>query len=112
MVVRDRRKGTAMVIDVYADVVCPWCYIGERRLERAIARHPDLQVERRWRPFQLQPGMPTAGLPWSDFARRKFGGVERARSAFAQVTRLGPVKGLPLHSIAWRRPPTPSTRTA
>jgi predicted DsbA family dithiol-disulfide isomerase len=83
-----------MVIDVYADVVCPWCYIGERRLERALRQRPDLQVERRWRPFQLQPGMPRAGLPWSDFARRKFGGVERARSAFAQVTAAGANEGI------------------
>ena len=51
-----------MILDVYADVVCPWCYVGERRLEKALALRPGLGVERRWRPFQLQPGMPEGGI--------------------------------------------------
>lgn len=78
-----------MVIDVYADVVCPWCYIGARRLALALAQRPELQVERRWRPFQLQPQMPAGGLPWAVFVREKFGGAERANAAFAQVTAVG-----------------------
>lgn len=78
-----------MIIDVYADVVCPWCYIGERRLERALAQRPGVRVERRWRPFQLQPAIPAGGVPWAEFARRKFGGVERAQAAFAQVVAAG-----------------------
>lgn len=83
-----------MVIDIYADVVCPWCYIGERRLERALAQRPGLQVERRWQPFQLQPDMPAEGLAWADFARQKFGGVERARAAFDHVTAIGASDGI------------------
>ena len=83
-----------MIIDVYADVVCPWCYIGERRLERALAERPGLWVERRWRPFQLQPAMPAGGVPWAEFARRKFGGVERAGAAFAQVVAAGAEDGI------------------
>ncbi len=80
---------TELAIDVFADVVCPWCYIGERRLERALARRPDLQVTRRWRPFQLQPAMPAAGIPWAEFVRTKFGGSERARPMFERVTAVG-----------------------
>jgi predicted DsbA family dithiol-disulfide isomerase len=83
-----------MIIDVYADVVCPWCYIGERRLARALERRPELPVERRWRPFQLQPAMPPGGLPWREFAQRKFGGLERAMGAFAQVTTVGQGEGI------------------
>ena len=86
--------GKRMIIDVYADIVCPWCYIGERRLERALASRPDLQVERRWRPFQLQPHMPKPGLPWADFVRRKFGGLANADAAFRQVTALGAAEGI------------------
>ncbi len=56
-----------MIVEVYADIVCPWCYIGARRLAIALAQRPDLQVERRWRPFQLQPAMPRAGLAWPEF---------------------------------------------
>ncbi len=76
-------------IDVYADIVCPWCYIGKKRLEKALAMRPDLSVERRWRPFQLRPEMPESGLPWAEFVREKFGGEKNARPAFEQVTQLG-----------------------
>lgn len=81
-------------IDVYADIVCPWCYIGEKRLEKALAMRPDLSVERRWRPFQLRPEMPESGLPWAEFAREKFGGEKNARPAFEQVTQLGAEEGI------------------
>jgi predicted DsbA family dithiol-disulfide isomerase len=85
-----------MIIDVYADVVCPWCYIGARRLELALANRPDLQVERRWRPFQLQPQMPAGGKPWATFAREKFGGEARMAAAFANVASVGAADGLTL----------------
>ncbi len=84
----------SMAIDLWSDVVCPWCYIGERRLERALAERPELQIERRWLPFQLQPHMPKAGLPWSSFVREKFGGWDFARTAFAQVSRAGEGEGI------------------
>lgn len=79
---------------MYADVVCPWCYIGERRLERALEQRPEVEVERRWRPFQLRPEMPADGRPWEEFAREKFGGEERARAAFTQVTEVGAQLGI------------------
>ncbi len=85
-----------MVIDVYADVVCPWCYIGGRRLEKALALRPDLQVERRWRPFQLSPDMPKAGMAWAEFAQRKFGGWNQAQAIFARVTAMGAADGITL----------------
>jgi predicted DsbA family dithiol-disulfide isomerase len=83
-----------LTIDVYADVVCPWCYIGEHRLQWALVQRPDVRVERRWRPFQLQPGMPRGGIPWRDFVRTKFGGEARARAAFAYVALAGAADGL------------------
>lgn len=83
-----------MIIDIYADVVCPWCYIGARRMELALANRPGLQVERRWRPFQLQPQMPAGGKPWAAWAREKFGGEARVDAAFAQVTSVGAADGL------------------
>lgn len=72
-------------IDVYADIVCPWCYLGERRLSRALEQRPDLEVERRWRPFQLRPDLPPEGRPWRAFAEEKFGSWDRARAAFDYV---------------------------
>ena len=83
-----------MILDVYADVVCPWCYVGERRLEEALSLRPEVEVERRWRPFQLQPGMPEGGMPWDVFARRKFGGELNARGAFARLTAVGRSEGI------------------
>jgi predicted DsbA family dithiol-disulfide isomerase len=81
-------------IDVYADIACPWCYIGEQRLQRAMGERPDLDAERRWRPFQLQPQMPPEGRDWQEFAERKFGGPDRMETAFEQVAEAGEDVGL------------------
>jgi len=83
-----------LLIDVYSDVVCPWCYIGEKRLSKALADRPDREADVRWRPFQLQPGIPEGGLPWAEFSRQKFGGVDGARAAFAQVAAAGEQDGI------------------
>ncbi len=80
-------------IDVFADIACPWCYIGDKRLEAALARREDLRAERRWRPFQLQPDLPPEGLPWRAFAEEKFGGLHRAAAMFEQVATLGAAEG-------------------
>jgi predicted DsbA family dithiol-disulfide isomerase len=82
-----------MKIDIYADVVCPWCYVGEKRLEKALRSRPDLEVERRWRPFQLRPEMPAGGVPWRPFALEKFGGEENMRRAFTRVAAAGEPDG-------------------
>lgn len=83
-----------MRIDVFSDVACPWCYIGERRLEAAMRQRPDIEIARHWRPFQLQPGLPPTGIPWNDFAPQKFGGAERARQMFAHVAEAGAPDGI------------------
>ena len=83
-----------MQIEVYADIACPWCYIGERRLRQALDRWPDLEVEFHWRPFQLQPGLPAEGLPWRAFAERKFGGWERVEEIFARLNEAAAGEGL------------------
>ncbi len=83
-----------MTVDVFADIACPWCYIGEARLQAALAARPGLGVERRWRPFQLQPDLPRTGTPRDAFFERKFGGGESVSAAFAQVTEAGRADGL------------------
>lgn len=83
-----------MQIELYADIACPWCYIGERRLRRALAQRPDLQVEFHWRPFQLQPDLPPQGLPWREFAERKFGGWEQVQSGFARLNEAAVQEGI------------------
>ena len=68
--------------------------MGEKRLEKALQERPELAVERRWRPFQLQPEMPAGGVPWRPFALEKFGGEEGMRQAFAHVTEAGRPDGV------------------
>jgi len=73
-----------MTIDMFADIACPWCYIGEKRLFSALGqRNYDATV--RWRPFQLQPDLPSTGRPWRSFAEEKFGGWDRALAMFQRV---------------------------
>ncbi len=79
-------------IDVFADLACPWCYIAERRLEQVLAERNDLRVVWRWRPYQLQSGIPAAGLPWAEFVAQKFGAD--AAAAFEHVTGVGAGDGL------------------
>lgn len=82
-------------IDIWADIACPWCYIGERRLKAALAARPEVSATIRWRPFQLQPGLPPEGIPWNEFVPVKFGGM--AEAAFAQVAKAGASDGITFH---------------
>ncbi|MGN6810560.1 MAG: DsbA family oxidoreductase [Thermomicrobiales bacterium] len=84
----------ALRIDLYADIACPWCYIGERRLARALAARPNLHIERHWQPFQLQPDLPPGGIPWSDLIERKFGGAASAAEMFGRVAAAGAPDGI------------------
>lgn len=71
--------GASMVqIDIYADPVCPWCFIGKRRLERTLAARDDVEATLNWRPFQLNPDMPSDGMDQTSYLISKFGGLERA----------------------------------
>jgi predicted DsbA family dithiol-disulfide isomerase len=81
-------------IEVVFDLVCPWCYLGTRRLRRALRARPDVLAEIQWRPFLLNPDIPSAGLPRQDFLTRKFGGEERARRLHATITELGMADGV------------------
>ncbi len=92
-----------LTIDFYADIACPWCYIGERRLQAALAAYPELVVERRWHPFQLNPQIPPEGEPWPDFVASKFGNPQQAQAIFAQVNAAGAPDGI---QFAWDQIPT------
>lgn len=81
-------------VDIWADIACPWCYIGERRLHAALALRPAITPRFRWMPFELQPGLPPQGVAWSEFVPRKFGGWENARAAFRHVTEAGEADGI------------------
>ena len=94
-----------MKVEIWSDVVCPWCYIGKRRFETALARFDhaaDVQVE--WRSFQLNPAQPRgAREPLEESLARKMGGtVEQARAMNARVTELAAAEGLEYHFETYR----------
>ncbi|MBM3409206.1 MAG: DsbA family oxidoreductase [Betaproteobacteria bacterium] len=97
-------------IDVVSDVVCPWCFVGKRQLEQALARwrrdHPDRPVEVHWHPFQLNPDLPADGMARTDYLAGKFGSADTSR-IYANVNRAASAVDLPLaiESIA-RQPNT------
>jgi predicted DsbA family dithiol-disulfide isomerase len=62
-----------MIIDIVSDAICPWCYIGKRRLEKALAIAPQSDLQIGWRPFQLNPDMPADGMDRQEYLRLKFG---------------------------------------
>jgi len=67
------RYRDGMQIDIVSDTVCPWCFIGKRRLEKALALRPDVEFDIRWRAFRLDPSIPPEGVDRKEYMRAKFG---------------------------------------
>ena len=82
-------------VDIVSDVICPWCYVGKRRFERALdalgGRH---RVAVTWRPFQLNPDLPVDGVERAAYLEAKFGGPERAREIYARIEEAGAGEGI------------------
>jgi predicted DsbA family dithiol-disulfide isomerase len=81
-------------IDVVSDVVCPWCFIGKRRLEKAIALSPDIPVEVHWRPYFLNDWIPREGMAREQYLTTKFGSPERYNGIAQRVTQAAAAEGL------------------
>lgn len=81
-------------IDVVSDVVCPWCFIGKRRLEKAMALRPDIPVEVRFRPYFLNPWVPREGMSREEYLTTKFGSPERYRGIAQRVAAAAAAEGL------------------
>ena len=95
-----------LTIDIVSDVVCPWCFIGKRKLEAALqlpeaASLPPVHI--RWHPFQLNPDLPQEGVPRKQYLEDKFGGPERAQQIYARVGAAGQAVGLQLNFDAIQR---------
>ncbi len=95
-----------LTVEVVHDLVCPWCYLGLRRLLRILRARPDLAVELAWRPFLLNPDMPRLGMAWSDYVVRKFGGEDRARRLYSSIAHIAAGEGLALDLSAITRVPS------
>jgi predicted DsbA family dithiol-disulfide isomerase len=101
----------SLQIDVFSDVICPWCFIGKRRLEKAIAAMAQPHSVRvRWLPFQLNPQMPKEGISRRDYRTKKFGSWERSQELDAKVIAVGETEGI--HFAFDRIERTPNTLDA
>ena len=85
-----------MQIHIVADMVCPWCYIGKRQFEQALAKRPDLAPTVRWLPFQLNPDLPPEGMDRVEYLAGRFG-AEAVRQMDQQMTELAKSLGLEVH---------------
>jgi len=92
-------------IEVVFDLVCPWCFLGTRRLSRTLRARPDITAEIAWRPFLLNPDIAPGGVPRQDYIVRKFGGEDRARRLHATIAELGRAEGLVFQFDRIRRIP-------
>jgi predicted DsbA family dithiol-disulfide isomerase len=84
-----------MHVEIYSDMVCPWCFIGKRRWEKAIetAGYAN-QVQVTWRPFQLNPTMPKSGMDRRTYLEAKFGGAEARREIEERLAKAGVTDGI------------------
>jgi predicted DsbA family dithiol-disulfide isomerase len=92
-------------IEMVSDVVCPWCFIGKRRLERALALRPDIPVEVRFRPYFLNPWVPREGMSREAYLTTKFGSPERYRAIAQRVVAAAAAEGLTYKPDAIARQP-------
>ncbi|MEO0391819.1 MAG: DsbA family oxidoreductase [Pseudomonadota bacterium] len=94
-----------MLIEVFADLVCPWCYIGKNRLAKALAERPNLTPTIRWLPFQLNPDMPLAGMERGAYLSLKFGSPERALQVTTMLEQTAERDGITLNLDRINRTP-------
>ncbi len=84
------------MIEIYSDVVCPWCYVGKRRLERALGQLKDMaQARITWRPFQLNPTMPKEGMDRTTYLKAKFGSLDAFREMEEHLLAAGAAEHIP-----------------
>lgn len=83
-----------MRIDIAFDTVCPWCYVGKRRFDRALGMRPNLQPELRYRSFLLNPDLPSDGVDRNDFIERKFGSLHHYDRMIEAVIATGKAEGI------------------
>lgn len=81
-------------LDIFSDTVCPWCYIGKKRLENALNKYQSLKIKQTWRPFQLNPGMPPDGMDRQEYLISKFGSSDAAKTVYENIYEEGVKEGI------------------
>ena len=92
-------------IDIFSDTICPWCWIGKRRLENTLDARPNIDAETVWHAFQLNPDMAAGGMDRKHYLETKFGGAESARAVYGRVIAEGGRESLPFDFDAIPRTP-------
>ncbi|OOY23466.1 polyketide biosynthesis protein [Thioclava sediminum] len=98
-----------ITLDIFADPVCPWCFIGKARLDRALAQRPNHPFQRAWQPFELNPTMPPDGMARADYLQAKFG-QDGAAKMHVQLLEIAEAEGYDFHPE--RVTHQPNTRNA
>jgi predicted DsbA family dithiol-disulfide isomerase len=94
-----------MRIDIYSDTVCPWCYLGKRRFELAVAARPHYEPRVTWRPFELNPDLPPEGVDLAPYLAAKMGTAERMAQTHAELKRHGEASGIEFRFDLMKRMP-------
>ena len=81
-------------LDIFSDTVCPWCYIGKKRLDNALKKYTNLEIKQTWRPFQLNPGMPPDGMDRQEYLISKFGSADAAKTVYENIYEEGIKEGI------------------
>lgn len=100
----------AVRIEIFSDIVCPWCFVGQSRLSAALARRSDIPVEVVWLPFELNPNLPPDGRPRGEYLIERFGDVNRFADAQRQLKEIGEQEGIRFDFAGIQR--MPNTRRA
>jgi predicted DsbA family dithiol-disulfide isomerase len=98
-----------LVIDVVSDVICPWCFLGKRRLDKALLLVPEVQTQIRWRPYFLDPSIPQEGMDRHEYMSKKFG-EERLKTIHVPLEEAGKLDDVPYRFDKITR--TPNTLNA
>ena len=94
-----------MRIDIYSDTVCPWCYLGKRRFDVAVAARPHFEPRVTWRPFELNPDLPADGVDRAAYLAARVGDAERVAAVHAELKRQGEASGIDFQFDLIRRMP-------
>jgi predicted DsbA family dithiol-disulfide isomerase len=94
-----------MRIDIISDTICPWCFIGKRRLAKALEHRPDIKADITWRPFQLNPDMPRQGMERQHYLIAKFGSEANSAEIYARVAEAGRSDGIAFNFAGISRTP-------
>lgn len=97
-------------LDIISDPICPWCYIGKTKLDRALEKHPEHDLIIEWHPFQLNPTMPAEGMDRREYLEAKFGGKEGAVRVYGGIADAAETAGIEINFEGMKR--TPSTLNA